>query len=305
MVRVTMPRAARTAAAGAFIFALSVTSLGGNAAASPSADEDGQRGCSALSHVRNDAVSNLREAWQGFRKQVRDLAHDARELRKEKLDRAALAAAMTELKDANESLDGIRNDARSEMRKIFAATVCGDAKTAAGNPVMTFMQLGERDEDEAGLKLRVQFSEKVSCTGDCAKLFTFGAANLAAGRFKLDEDGKSAKLTFGFDEDTKDEDKDESKDEDKDDSSKHLSIKVDRATDKLNFTAGTAGALKDREGNAMATQSVGVLDVSPLAAALATQLKGVVDRAVTKMQGVTDALKLSVAAMLNAAGLKA
>ncbi len=297
MVRVSMPRAARTAAAGAFIFALSVTSLGGNAAASPSTDEDGQKGCSALAHVRNDATSNLREAWQGFRKQVRDLAHDARELRKEKLDHAALAAAMTELKDANESLDGIRNDARSEMRTIFAATVCGDAKDAVGSPVMTFMQLGERDEDESGLKLRVQFSEKVSCTGDCAKLFTFGAANLAAGRFKLDEDGKSAKLTFGFDEDTKDEDKD--------DSSKHLSIKVDRATDKLNFTAGTAGALKDREGNAMATQSVGVLDVSPLAAALATQLKGVVDRAVTKMQGVTDALKLSVAAMLNAAGLKA
>ena len=297
MVRVSMPRAARTAAAGAFIFALSVTSLGGNAAASPSTDEDGQKGCSALAHVRNDATSNLREAWQGFRKQARDLAHDARELRKEKLDRAALAAAMTELKDANESLDSIRNDARSEMRTIFAATVCGDAKDAVGSPVMTFMQLGERDEDESGLKLRVQFSEKVSCTGDCAKLFTFGAANLAAGRFKLDEDGKSAKLTFGFDEDTKDEDKD--------DSSKHLSIKVDRATDKLNFTAGTAGALKDREGNAMATQSVGVLDVSPLAAALATQLKGVVDRAVTKMQGVTDALKLSVAAMLNAAGLKA
>ena len=309
MVRVSMPRAARTAAAGAFIFALSVTSLGGNAAASPSTDEDGQKGCSALAHVRNDAVSDLREAWQGFRKQARDLAHDARELRKEKLDHAALAAAMTELKDANESLDSIRNDARSEMRTIFAATVCGDAKDAVGSPVMTFMQLGERDEDESGLKLRVQFSEKVSCTGDCAKLFTFGAAKLAAGRFKLDEDGKSAKLTFGFDEETKDEDKDESKDEskdeDKDDSSKHLSIKVDRATDKLNFTAGTAGALKDREGNAMATQSVGVLDVSPLAAALATQLKGVVDRAVTKMQGVTDALKLSVAAMLNAAGLKA
>ena len=305
MVRVSMPRAARTAAAGAFIFALSVTSLGGNAAASPAADEDGQKGCSALAHVRNDAVSDLREAWQGFRKQARDLAHDARELRKEKLDRAALAAAMTELKDANESLDGIRNDARSEMRTIFAATVCGDAKDAVGSPVMTFMQLGERDEDESGLKLRVQFSEKVSCTGDCAKLFTFGAAKLAAGRFKLDEDGKSAKLTFGFDEDTEDENKDESKDEDKDDSSKHLSIKVDRATDKLNFTAGTAGALKDREGNAMATQSVGVLDVSPLAAALATQLKGVVDRAITKMQGVTDALKLSVAAMLNAAGLKA
>src|SRR2546427_832552 len=195
MARVSRPRAARTAAAGAFIFALSLTSLGGNAAASPSADEDGQRGCSALSHVRNDAVSNLREAWQGFRKQARDLAHDARELRKEKLDRAALAAAMTELKDANESLDGIRNDARSEMRRIFAATVCGDAKTAAGNPVMTFMQLGERDEDAAGLKLRVQFSEKVSCTGDCAKLFTFGTANLAAGRFKLDEDGNSAKLS--------------------------------------------------------------------------------------------------------------
>jgi len=68
MARVSLPRAARTAAAGAFIFALSVTSLGGNAAASPSADEDGQRGCSALAHVRNDAVSNLREAWQGFRK---------------------------------------------------------------------------------------------------------------------------------------------------------------------------------------------------------------------------------------------
>ena len=305
MARVWMPRAARTAAAGAFIFALSLTSLGGNAAASPSADEDGQRGCSALAHVRNDAVSNLREAWQGFRKQARDLAHDARELRKEKLDRAALAAAMTELKDANESLDGIRNDARSEMRRIFAATVCGDAKTAAGNPVMTFMQLGERDEDAAGLKLRVQFSEKVSCTGDCAKLFTFGTANLAAGRFKLDEDGNSAKLTFGFDEDTEDENNDESKDEDKDDSSKHLTIKVDRALDKLTFTAGAAGALKDREGNAMATQTVGLLDVSPLAAALAKDLKGVVDAAVTKMQAVTDGLKLSVAAMLTAAGLKA
>ena len=305
MVRVSLPRAARTAAAGAFIFALSITSLGGNAAASPSADEDGQRGCSALSHVRNDAVSNLREAWQGFRKQARDLAHDARELRKEKTDRAALAAAMTELKDANDSLDGIRNDARSEMRTIFAATVCGDAKAAAGNPTMTFIQLSEQDEDEAGLKLRVQFSEKVSCTGDCAKLFTFGAANLAAGRFKLDEDGNSAKLTFGVDADTEDENKDESKDENKDDSAKKLTIKVDRALDKLTLTAGAAGALKDRDSNAMVTQTVGLLDVSPLAAALATELKGVVDTAVTKMRAVTDGLKLSVAAMLTAAGLKA
>src|SRR2546426_12373834 len=102
MVRVTMPRAARTAAAGAFIFALSVTSLGGNAAASPAADEDGQKGCSALAHVRNDAVSDLREAWQGVRKQARDLAHDGRGLRKEKPDRAAPGAGMTATQDANE-----------------------------------------------------------------------------------------------------------------------------------------------------------------------------------------------------------
>src|SRR5437867_2092474 len=189
MVRVWMPRAARTAAAGAFIFALSLTSLGGNAAASPSADEDGQRGCNALSHVRNDAVSSLREAWQGFRKQARDIAHDARELRKEKVDQAALAAAMTELKDANESLDGIRNNARDEMRAIFAATVCKVATAAAGNP--------------------------------------------------------------------------------------------------------------------MASQTVGPVDVAPLAAELAKKLKDVVDKAVKDMQLATDSLKATVAAMLNAAGIKA
>src|SRR5437867_2702668 len=298
MVRVWMPRAARTAAAGAFIFALSLTSLGGNAAASPSADEDGQRGCNALSHVRNDAVSSLREAWQGFRKQARDIAHDARELRKEKVDQAALAAAMTELKDANESLDGIRNNARDEMRAIFAATVCKVATAAAGNPVMTFMQVREHDED--GLKVRVQFSEKVSCSGDCAMLFTLGAAKLAADEFKLDEDGASAKLTFGMFENDEDDDKDANKDE----KTKDQNVKVS-ATDKLTFTAGAAGALKDRDGNAMASQTVGPVDVAPLAAELSKKLKDVVDKAVKDMQLATDSLKATVAAMLNAAGIKA
>ena len=133
-------RVARSAAAGAFIFALSLTSLGSSAVASSAADKDEEQGCSALAHVRNEAMQDLRDAWRGFRKEVRDMAHDARDLRKESSDRAAFTALMTELRDANGQLDSIRKDAREQMQTTFAATVCTEqtAKTEKD---------GENDED--------------------------------------------------------------------------------------------------------------------------------------------------------------
>jgi len=139
VTHVSFQRVARSAAAGAFIFALSLTSLGSSAVASSAADKDEEQGCSALAHVRNEAMQDLRDAWRGFRKEVRDMAHDARDLRKESSDRAAFTALMTELRDANGQLDSIRKDAREQMQTTFKAAVCTEkAKTEKD---------GENDED--------------------------------------------------------------------------------------------------------------------------------------------------------------
>jgi len=214
-------RVARSAAAGAFIFALSLTSLGSSAVASSAADKDEEQGCSALAHVRNEAMQDLRDAWRGFRKEVRDMAHDARDLRKESSDRAAFTALMTELRDANGQLDSIRKDAREQVQTTFAATVCTKqtAKTEKD---------GENDEDSnenqasqpspeatalaTGLHVIV-----VKATTDMQAVTVGLKATVAAAL----EAAKAAELKAKAKDNDEDEDKDEDKGHDDHDKAKN------------------------------------------------------------------------------------
>src|SRR5437867_651758 len=110
-------RASRALAATTFVIALSVTSLGGNATAAPSADEG--RGCSVLAQTRNESVSRLHEAWEGFREQLRDLKEQTGELRhRAKRGQAAslTASVRNALPQARRELDAIRASARQEIR---------------------------------------------------------------------------------------------------------------------------------------------------------------------------------------------
>src|SRR2546427_9611289 len=107
-------RATRGLAVAALIVSLSTTSLGGNVAAAPSADD---QGCSVFSHVRNESLHSLRDAWRGFRKQLRDLERKALALQHEAGDAAALASdARVEISDARDQLSAIWSAARAEIR---------------------------------------------------------------------------------------------------------------------------------------------------------------------------------------------
>ena len=207
MTLVSFQRAARTAAAGAFIFALSLTSLGSSAVAAPAADKDGEKGCSALAHVRNEAVSDLRDAWRGFRKEVREMAHDARDLRKESSDRAAFTALMTELRDANGQLDSIRKGAREQMQTLFSATVCKEQAAKAEKD-------GDNDEDQAtelspeATALATQLDGVLKTAVSDMKAVTVALKATVASALEAAKATEKAKA--------KDDDEDEDKDEDHD-----------------------------------------------------------------------------------------
>src|SRR2546427_9640136 len=235
-------RATRGLAVAALIVSLSTTSLGGNVAAAPSADD--QQGCSVCAHVRNESLHSLRDAWRGFRKQLRDLERKALALQHEAGeagDAAALASdARLEISDARDQLSAIWSAARVEMRtQVNLLTVCKDAPaTASGSPKISLATVSVTEDEE--VELWVQFSERVSCEGACDKLFTYSpngdsttGSSLAASELERDEDGTSARLTFKL----------------------AAGVKVDKAKDTLTFTAASGGSLKDGEGNAMASQA--------------------------------------------------
>lgn len=210
MTHVSFQRVARSAAAGAFIFALSLTSLGSSAVASSAADKHGEKGCSALAHVRNEAVSDLRDAWRGFRKEVREMAHDARDLRKESSDRAAFTALMTELRDANGQLDSIRKGAREQMQTLFSATVCNEQAEKAEK---------DNDENEAtelspdvsalATQLAAQLDTVVKTAVSEMKAVTVALKATVASAL---EAAKAAEKAKAKDNEDKDEDKDENHD---------------------------------------------------------------------------------------------
>src|SRR2546422_4100872 len=228
-------RATRGLAVAALIFSLSTTTLGGNVAAAPSADE--QQGCSVFAHVRNESLHSLRDAWRGFRKQLRDLERKALALQHEAGDAgdaAALASdARLQISDARDQLSAIWSGTRAEMRtQVSLLTVCKDAPaTASGSPKMSLATVSDTEDEE--VELWVQFSERVSCEGACDKLFTYSpngdstTTSITAAELERDEDGASARLTFKL----------------------AAGVKVDKAKDTLSFTAAGGNLLKGGEGN--------------------------------------------------------
>lgn len=122
MFRMTMSRTARAIAAGAIIFALSATSLGGNAYAAGDPSD-----CSTAAHDRNDAVHLLHTAWQTFRGDLKDLAHDARDLKREdhKSGDQASSGARAIVAKAQQDLTGVWTTAHADIQGAVDLSSCG------------------------------------------------------------------------------------------------------------------------------------------------------------------------------------
>lgn len=128
-------------AVSALVVSLSLTSLVGSAAASPSAEDT--RGCSVLAHERNLGAHKLREAWQGFNEQLRSLSREARELSRESR-RSSSATTLTvnaraDLADAKSELNAIRGAAHTELQdRVELGSACKDPEaTASASPSAT------------------------------------------------------------------------------------------------------------------------------------------------------------------------
>jgi hypothetical protein len=286
-------------AVSALVFSLSVTSLVGSAAASPSADET--KGCSVLAHERNAGVHRLHEAWQGFNAQLRDLSRETRDLSRESR-RSGSATELTvdaraDIADAKSELNAIRSAAQAELQdRVELGTVCKDpVVTESEDPHMTLASLVDSEtNDEDGtvtLTFSVQFNEEVTCStatdngAACKSLFTYmanGDADPAdAASFELSADGTMATLTFDLDED----------------------VEVDGSKDELKLTSGGTDSLKDTdtEPNVMDTETETTVELSLQTNDLVMKYREVVDQAILDMQAVMDPLNAAVAEMLEAA----
>ncbi|HEY7623474.1 MAG TPA: hypothetical protein VIA63_00455 [Candidatus Limnocylindria bacterium] len=103
MFRALSGRIARALAAGALILSLTATTFAGSANAA-----DDKTDCRTAAHDRNDAVHLLHTAWKEFSGDLKDLAHEARDLQHDsdktskdlkKDARAEVASAKMDLKD--------------------------------------------------------------------------------------------------------------------------------------------------------------------------------------------------------------
>jgi hypothetical protein len=286
-------RTRRGLAASALVVSLSLTTLVGSAAASPSVEDT--RGCSVLAHERNAGAHRLHEAWRGFNEQLRDLSREARELSRESR-RSTTATSLTvdaraDIAEAKAELSAIRSAVHAELQdRVELGTVCKeDVVTEAEDPHITLASLVDADVDDEDdtltVTLSVQFNEKVTCgSADCKSLFTYlangDAATTAADAetFELSADGTMATLTFELDED----------------------IDVDGSKDELRFTSGSA-SLTDADTKPMVTETEDTVELSLQTNDLVLKYREVVDQAILDMQAVMDPLNAAVAEMLEAA----
>jgi hypothetical protein len=286
-------RTRRGLAASALVVSLSLTTLVGSAAASPSVEDT--RGCSVLAHERNAGAHRLHEAWRGFNEQLRDLSREARELSRESR-RSTTATSLTvdaraDIAEAKAELSAIRSAAHAELQdRVELGTVCKeDVVTEAEDPHITLASLVDADvddeDDTVTVTLSVQFNEKVTCgSADCKSLFTYlangDAATTAADAetFELSADGTMATLTFELDED----------------------VDVDGSNDELRFTSGSA-SLTDADTKPMVTETEDTVELSLQTNDLVLKYREVVDQAILDMQAVMDPLNAAVAEMLEAA----
>jgi polyhydroxyalkanoate synthesis regulator phasin len=121
-------RTARGMAVGALILSLGATTFGGSANAAPLADET--QDCSAAAHARNDAVHLLHTAWKAFDGDLKDLAHDARQLQHEahKSGTASTTDARAEVANAKQELKSISSQAHADIQAaVELGTACKDS----------------------------------------------------------------------------------------------------------------------------------------------------------------------------------
>lgn len=289
----------RGMAVSALVVSLSITTLVGSAAASPSAED--ARGCSVLAHERNAGAHRLHEAWQGFNEQLRHLSREARELSRESRRSGSamtlIVDARSDVADARAELSAIRTAAHAELQdRVELGTVCKEpVVTEAEDPHITLASLVDTDvDDEDGtvtVTLSVQFNEEVVCSTEtdngaaCKSLFTYMANSDAdpadAASFELSADGTMAALTFELDED----------------------VEVDGSHDELKLTSGGLDTLKDTdtEPNVMDTETETTVELSLQTNDLVKKYREVVDQAIQDMQAVMDPLNAAVAEMLEAA----
>jgi hypothetical protein len=278
-------------AVGALVISLSATTLVGNAAASPSANENETQGCSVLAHERNAGAHRLHEAWRGFSQQLQDLSRQARELAREsrRSGNELTVDARTDIADAKGELSAIRGAAHAELQdRVELGTVCKEpVVTEDVKPHITLAALVDTDVDEEDetvtvVTLSVQFNEKVTCGDTCETHFTYlandedGTTAVDADSFELSDDETMATLTFKLEED----------------------VEVDGAKDELEFTTGS---LKDGQNNAMESETETIVELSIQTNDLVQKYREVVDQAIQDMQDVMDPLNAAVAEMLAAA----
>jgi len=274
-------------AVGALVISLSVTTLVGNAAASPSAET---QGCSVLAHERNAGAHRLHEAWRGFNEQLRDLSRQARELARDarRSGNELTVDAREDIAAARGELSAIWTAAHAELQdKVELGTVCKEpVVTEAEDPHITLAALVDTDvndeDDTVTVTLSVQFNEKVTCGTGCESLFKYLANEddettaVEAESFELSDDGTMATLSFELDED----------------------VEVDGAKDELAFTSGS---LEDGDHNAMDSETEATVELSIQTNDLVTKYREVVDQAIQDMQAIMDPLNAAVAEMLAAA----
>jgi len=130
MFRTTIgKRTARGMAVGALILSISATTLGGSANAAPSAGDT--TSCSTLAHARNAAVHTLHAKWMDFRDQLKDLAHQARELERDsrhsKSATEMTSDARREVADARAKLQEIWTSAHQKLQDgVDLGQACAD-----------------------------------------------------------------------------------------------------------------------------------------------------------------------------------
>lgn len=279
-------RAARSVAAGALVFALSASAMGGTAVATPQT-EDG-RGCSVLAHERNAGAHRLHDAWKGYRETLQEMSREFRKVGKTAGHNREAATTLAvdargELSAARDELDAIRSKAHAEIQDLVElGQACKQPRQIDDeNPHMTLATV--TGDEEGTVTVLVQFNEAVECDGTCEALFKYAASNTTdavnAETWSLSEDGMTAELTFKLAADDK----------------------VDGASDWLTFTAAAGGSLADGDANKMANETESLVELSLTTNDLVKKYRDVVDQAILAMQAVMDGVTSTVSDLLAAA----
>jgi hypothetical protein len=183
--------------------------------------------------------------------------------------------ARASIDEARGELGEIKSKAHEDIQAVVElGQPCKEEPTppADEDPEITLVSLTDQEEEDDTVTLTfvVQFSEPVTCDGECKDLFTYKAnedvtTTAQASDFDLAEDGESAEVSFELD----------------------ATVEIDGANDEVIFTADTA-SLKDEDDNPVATQTENPVEVDVDTSDLVAKYREIVDLAILDMQVVMD-----------------